>query len=866
MTVMGIFDKDYGNSLEEDDLQKNENKKIFSESEDIEENIAEIKKDESKEAGQDEKEAGKFREYKNVLSSYQTDSAIRKDRQARVNQSRRKQKDYEEIWAAAISRARSAWQSRQSEKSKEAENQRDSIRKKAENEKTARLKNVEDEETELRHNLSKIDQLKNEADRLISTSKARLSKLENYEIEGFECDPKAERLILQAFRNGYFSEKQKALAAEPPEKYCSVWAQTPQKLKMLEQNLLSTGFLYDLSTISSNEKVFGLFTKMAGVIAGLICFLLITLNQLSQNVIFNAFGMIAAFFASAGETYLCAALAAKLLKKNKKIPVHNSKSGVIAIILAIIIGGLMTRSMYSIAGVWRGINPGMSLGIGLMGGVLVWSFLSQSFMRSLLLSKSSFVRGKTYKALFRSAAKTVNQRRSSAGQSLLEDGEMDAMIVSYVHHHEYLQYLSLSARNQLIAETQKRLEEVLKIRQDAVKSREDTLKMQKKVKTHRNEAIRLNQETDRKLAEQLREFDRVHGIKAVPDFSIRSNLLDKDKQILSTAERDLGIPSDYTKDRDTAVKACRDVFENLNRSLQQAKEKEEKDILAIQAWTESGILPPFCNGSSESDERKYNYRLEPMVCLFNKSGIREQKVTIVDHKYRPVNFIYGDGEWLPGDEKSTENAAMLIGLLWQGFSRIAPPELLNIYLVDDTGRLQFSFPGKIRQDIPEFQHQTGITEISDQRNVQNRFRPLKGLYNDRDINELTRNIYSKFQAIDDYMQINRKEIQAAEEKVGVLDEIAAVNYCMSHGKTHGVKPYDIVIFVVPEGEENRNTYQSMNTMVNMIQQGAAKRKGFIPVILASESGYNSKWSSFVDHTRSSGVTCRVDLKTLQLQQ
>ena len=64
MTVMGIFDKDYGNSLEEDDLQKNENKKIFSESEDIEENIAEIKKDESKEAGQDEKEAGKFREYK----------------------------------------------------------------------------------------------------------------------------------------------------------------------------------------------------------------------------------------------------------------------------------------------------------------------------------------------------------------------------------------------------------------------------------------------------------------------------------------------------------------------------------------------------------------------------------------------------------------------------------------------------------------------------------------------------------------------------------------------------------------------------------------------------------------------------------
>ena len=167
MTVMGIFDKDYGNSLEEDDLQKNENKKIFSESEDIEENIAEIKKDESKEAGQDEKEAGKFREYKNVLSSYQTDSAIRKDRQALVNQSRRKQKDYEEIWAAAISRARSAWQSRQSEKSKEAENQRDSIRKKAENEKTARLKNVEDEETELRHNLSKIDQLKNEADRLL---------------------------------------------------------------------------------------------------------------------------------------------------------------------------------------------------------------------------------------------------------------------------------------------------------------------------------------------------------------------------------------------------------------------------------------------------------------------------------------------------------------------------------------------------------------------------------------------------------------------------------------------------------------------------------------------------------------------------
>lgn len=825
----------------------------------------ELKKDQDKLAPENHI-IQKFKIYKSSIQAYKMDFRIKEEAEARLASVQKTQIEYEKLWETAAKNARLSWKRNQTSDQEAADAQRDTLRNRAKNEKQKREEDVVQKEADLKQKQSKVDQVISQADQRDAILQKQLKQVEHYELKGFECDPKAEKVIGQACEKGYFTQAQKALVDENPQQFCELWAKTPEQLQNLERKFLTTGFLDDILTITSNEKIYQIFARRIGLIAGIICFLMSLLNLQFPNPVFSLFGRVSAFLGFAGSAYIMLAIVAKIIKKHKNVRVHNSKSGLIACVLAVLLS-LLTFTWKAVPDVMtmvRSFGAGGSVGIGLYGGLMVYFALSQISVRNMLLSKSDFVLGGAYRALFRNASKTVNQRLRDSKKPLLEKGEMDAMIASYVRHHDYLQYLSQSARVQKTAEINAEIEKTKTLRSHAEDVGKQIQENKETLKTYRAEADRLNRKTDEKLKKDLQEIDRLHGVSTVPDFYRRSNLLDSDQRILAVAEKNLGISSFSAQDQRTAVSVCRKNASALEMDLKRSGDNLDVDVQEIIEWTESEWVPPLYNGDQETEEQMYNYQLEPSVVLLSKPAKGSREVTVIDHGCRPVNLVYNDGAWLSGDEESTANAALLIGMLWQGFTKIATPELLNIYIVDDTGRLQFSFPGKIRQSIPEFFHQTGMEERTNERSLQRGVRPLKGLYVEHDIENLNKSIYAKYQAIEDYMQVNRKEIEEAEKKTAGKDDIVFVNYCMSHGKTHDVKPYDIVIFVVPDGDENRDTYRNVNTMVQMVQQGAAKRIGFLPIILSSETAYDRKWGNFINYTRKSGVTYKVDLKSLKL--
>lgn len=317
-----------------------------------------------------------------------------------------------------------------------------------------------------------------------------------------------------------------------------------------------------------------------------------------------------------------------------------------------------------------------------------------------LISRLPFVITFTYKDIFQRVDKDEENTHTEEKLIPLKDNIISAMICCYINHEKIMQYLSTNAREQVIDKLNNKIYETKNLLNTIIQDKKELDKQIKNFEYKYNIIAQKNKETDSWLNRQLEDINRRYGNVTTPDFCKKDNLISTDIIQLKEIEKKLkdnGINPFNTEDKDSALKDCEKFVTEIGFQLNFVRKEIEENINIIKKWMCSNQYPPAKNKNDEN-----YYCLPDKICLYNYADWTDKRPVIITHKNQPLIFRYTD-EW------EISNVITFIREIWNGFSKISPINLIDVFIVDTSERIE----GQIDKDLYD--------ETTDEGNLSHQF-------------------------------------------------------------------------------------------------------------------------------------------------
>ena len=775
-----------------------------------------------------------------VLSLEQNRKRLREERQRLGSFSERKTR-YLNVWSSAGDAIRAEAERQQTDEEIRIENRRSDLRRTAENEKMARLNDVDRERDGLRQRLYEAERAENENAINRQRINADLQAAESYTVPSSKPRPELSAQVNIANTKDYLSPNQKALAAMPPQEFCGMWAPTTVDLKKMEEGLWETDYYKTMIGAEVEPGPYKFFSRMAWLIVSGVMFLLLLLALVIKAPFTQALSYPAIYLGTAAICHLILTVIYAIYKSTKKEKSPQSGfTGIFIIIVSAVAAAIalpnLDLNLLNIFNVFI---------LGIASGFFIYSFLNTKLMHSLML-KIPPVKRLIYRRLYKKIDEYEDKRRRNAGLDVLAKGQVDAMIVCVLNHNSYIDMMSYSEREQIKRNCMSYLQALdesdASIRQQKAAMKEE----ENDINELYSQVLEMNRQTDEKLAADLRALDSQYGKSVVPDTSRRSNFSYRYLEDLAAYEEQLGISSQPETYSD-AVRECDKCGELLRVLVAQAAEKVNRAVAAISFWLSNHDIPPLSNGDGT-----YNYNLEPFICMMNAlTGSSEP--TILHYDYKPMTFVYQDNIINKGGGTIRSNAVIFIRQIWQAFTKIAPPQLINFSIVNEAQdfKLLMSDTKALIRDFDKYYMMS--EPVDPDTNVKS----IRGRFTREDTAELCKEIDDKIVRIQEYSKRNSV----------IESDIVHVNDHMSSGNLHDANAWNIVFYIVPprsyesfSDSDNRNWLTGQLNNYNV----SAKRFGFIPIIFRAETDISEKWKGIVKQAEELGVNYRINLETLDI--
>lgn len=817
-----------------------------------------------KEKPQKDQSAEEYEQYIDNLSIYENNlkkEAVDTDKLVKAQEIRTR---YKKQWDTAVKNAEDHWSKSLDDTVRRAQEERSKLRRQAEDEKRERQAAAERKEQNIK---KQQQQALSREQQLCAAEKQlhqQLDRADSYVFQGYECNQELKSFLQGARQRKYFSKEQEELANDSIEGFCERWAGDADQLKNMESGLLGTDFVNKVTHFQIDDSFYGKLL-LGGRLALFVVFsLILMLGYATGWGFFLSIGGFIISMAVAGIFYSIMSVVAMFIKRHKDQKVRDSLSGIIAWVLAIMLcmplSGDFKRSIAN--------NLAADLIYGAIGAVSVGAFFNIRLLRNFL-SRIPAVVTLAYKDLFRGAERREGEFRARQNLLPLKEGTVDAMICCYINHDQIMQHLSASTREKLMKELHDKIAETQKAIKDCRNVKADLDEQEKKALGERKEVQRQNAETDARLKRQLEDVDRRYGGEEAPDFTKKTNLLAKDVRGLAGLEQEfeaIGFTSFDVSHRAAALKSSDQFITMIENRLENTRNEIKKNSGDIKKWMDSAKCPPqtYKNG-------RYRYAIDDRLCILNSVDMDDRRPVVINHNGKPVIFYYKG-------ERDINRVVDFISQVWNGFARIAPANLLDMFVADSAGSVRLLLKKQnwaagndhVRNRFAQ-NYQEGYEikrdAISDDREQSADQVCVRGIFAYDKLDTLMDGLVRQQDAVETYGKKNPENMMRAGEAVKGTDcSIALVNYCRGEkGSGHDMVKYQVVLFVVPE-EKGTNVYnhEALSKLRSMIEADVAKDYGILPVFIASEHSQEENWNSLVALAEKQGIAYTFDMNSLRL--
>ena len=771
---------------------------------------------------------------------------------------------YIKQWDTAVKNAEDHWAKSLDDTVRRAQEERRRLRRQAEEEKRERQTAADRKE----QNIDKQHQLALSQEQQLCDAEKQLNQqlegAKSYVLQGYDCNKELKSFMKGARQKKYLSKRQEEMADGSIKRFCERWTGDADQLKSMESGLLGTGFVKKLTHFQIEDGFYKKLLMGGSLALFILFFLILVLGYMTEWGFFLTLGGLIISLAVAGILYLALSFAALFIRKSKDQKVRDSVLGIAACALALLLS-------VPFAGAFRKIVPnslGADIIYGLIGAVSVGSFFNLRFLRNLLC-KVPLVVTLAYKNLFQEADKNEGNFRAQKNLLPLKEGTVDAMICCYINHDRIMQHLSTSTRDKLMKELNERLEETKKGLTDCQNMKADLEEQKKKALGERKEMQAQNEETDARLKRQLEEVDRRYGREEAPDFTKRVNLLGKDTRGLVGLEQELGaigFAGGDISDRVAAINSSDQFIATIERRLADVRKEIEKNSGEIRMWMDSAKCPPqtYRNG-------RYRYAIDDRICVCNSVDMDDRRPVVIDHSGKPVVLRWSG-------ECDMNRMVDFVSQVWNGFARIAPRNLIDMFVVDSAGSIRFllkkrnwtagndNVRNRFAQNYQEG-YEVKRDAINNEQEQSAEEVRVRGIFDYREIDTLMDGLVRHQDDIETYGGKNPENMMKAREAVeGAESSIALVNYCRGEkGSGTDMQKYQVILFIVPEGKGiNGYNDEAMSKIRSMIEANVARDYGILPVFLAPEHCEEEKWDSLLTLSEKQGITCALDINSLRL--
>ena len=751
---------------------------------------------------------------------------------------------YKKQWDIAVKNAQDHWSKSQDDTVRRAQEERSKLRQQAEEEKRERQAAAERKEQNIKQ---QRQQLSAKEQQLYAAEKQLTQQLEgakSYVLQGYDCNQELKSFMKGARQRKYLSKKQEEMADDSVKRFCERWAGDADQLKNMESGLLATDFVKRITHFQIDDSFYGKLLLVGRLALFAIFSLIMMLGYATEWGFFLAMGGFIISMAVAGVLYLVLSVAAMFIRKRKDVKVRDSVLGIIAWALALLLSmpfaGAFKRTVTH--------SLGTDLVYGAIAAVSVGTFFNLGFLKNIL-SRLPFVVTLAYKDLFRGADKNEGKYRAQKNLLPQKEGTVDAMICCYVNHDRIMQYLSASTRDKLIKELNGKLGETRKALSECQIGKTNLEEQKKRALGERKEIQAQNEDTDARLKRQLEEVDRRYGGEEAPDFTQKANLLARDVRELAGLEQEfeaIGFTSFDVSSRETAIKSSDEFIAMVEKRLAGTREEIEKNSEDVRKWMDSKKCPP-----QTYKDGRYRYAIDHRLCICNSVDMDDRRPVVIDHSGRPV-ILRRSGEC------DMNRVVDFISQVWNGFARIAPSNLMDMFVVDSAGSVRFLLKKRnwtagsdhVRNRFAQ-NYQEGFEAkrdaINDQEQSSDEVR-AKGIFEYKDIDTLMNSLVRHQDDIETYGGKNPENMMRARDTVkGADSSIALVNYCRGEkGSANDMQKYQVLFFIVPEGKGlNGYNDEAMSKIRSMIEANVARDYGILPIFLAPEHCEEEKWDSLV---------------------